>query len=185
MDERKAKGTVLLDFIRMIKANKHLDWSNYLKPEDWEIFDSIILPAKWYPFDLYYRCSFAVFNVLGKGDMAVARAFGQSLATKLFETTYTSMVQRQDPMLGLQHFAQTYGSLFNFSLVRMEKVGPRHARMFHDFEATDKGNDAYGQQLKGMFEVLVQKTGGKNGKVEIGAKQWEGASATSFEVTWE
>jgi hypothetical protein len=36
-----------------------------------------------------------------------------------------------------------------------------------------------------MLEVLVRMTEGKNGKVEIGAKQWEGAPATIFDITWE
>jgi uncharacterized protein (TIGR02265 family) len=185
MDDRKAKGTMFLDFVKMIKANKHLDWGKYLQPGDWDVIDSIILPSKWYPFDVYYRCSMAVFDLIGKGSLEAAHANGRMMGEKLFETTYRSVVQRKDPMLGLSQFVATYGALFNFSRMHMEKLGPKHCRIFHDYDAKDKANIAYCHQLKGIFEVLLQKADGKNGKVMIGTKQWENAPSTAFDISWE
>jgi hypothetical protein len=39
--------------------------------------------------------------------------------------------------------------------------------------------------LRGIFEVLDEKTGGKNGKVVIANKTSKKATFTSFDITWE
>ena len=42
MEEKMVKGTMVLDFVKMVKAHKNLDWNKHLKPEDWEIINSIV-----------------------------------------------------------------------------------------------------------------------------------------------
>ncbi|MDA8137848.1 MAG: DUF2378 family protein [Desulfobacteraceae bacterium] len=185
MDDKKVKGSMLIDFVRMIRSFKNLDWNKYLKPEDWEIINSIVLAAKWYPLDTYARCSNAAFQLLAKGSLDGARANGQRMAKQLFETTYKSMVQGKDPAQDLRQFVSTYGTFFNFSLLKFESVGPKHVKIHHDYDTQDKGNVPYCHQMMGLFETLVQMTGGKNGKVELSAKQWERAPMTTFNITWE
>jgi hypothetical protein len=185
MIEKQARGALLLDIVKAIKANKKLDWNKYLKPEDWQTVNSIILPTKWYPFDLYHRCSIAVFQLVAEGNLEAAHMEGQRVGRRLFETTYKSMIRRKDPMVGLTQFVAAYSSLFNFSLMSLEEIGPWRARVYHDYNARDKGNIIFCHHLRGIFEVLVQMTTGKMGRVMIGAKQWEGALATRFDISWE
>ena len=148
MEDQKVKGTMLLDFVRMIRAHKHLDWDKHLKPEDWVIINGIVLPAKWYPLDLFKRCSMAAFVLLANGNLEGARANGQLMARRLFETTYKSMTQSRDPMRSLNQFVVTYGSLFNFSMLKLEKVEPHHAKIHHAYDAYDKSNIAYCDVVK-------------------------------------
>lgn len=184
MDDKKVKGSMLVDFVRMIRSFKDLDWNRYLKPEDWDTINGLILSSKWYPFELYSRCSNAAFELLGKGNLQNARANGQMMAKQLFEITYKSMVQGKHPAEALQQFVGTYSSFFNFSMLKFEAVAGTHVKIHHDYDARDKRNIPYCHQLQGMLETLVQMTGGKNGKVEIIAKQWEGAPATTFDISW-
>jgi len=185
MEDRKVKGTMILDFVKMVKKFKDLDWNKFLQPEDWEIINTIVLPAKWYPLDFYKRCSMAAFQLISKGNLEGARANGQLMARHLFETTYRSIATLTDPMRALSQFVQMYGSFFNFSLLRLEKVGPRHAKVFHDYDYNDKSIIPYSSQIQGIFETLIQMTGGKNVAVVIATKQWEGAPTTTFEITWQ
>jgi hypothetical protein len=37
----------------------------------------------------------------------------------------------------------------------------------------------------GHLDVLIEIAGGTNIKIELIAKQWEGAPATVFDITWE
>ena len=97
MEEKKVKGTMLIDFVRMVRSNKNLDWNKYMQPEDWDFINSKILPSNWYPFDFYARLGWASFNLVGNGDLELARLNGQIMAQHLFETTYTSMVKFKDP----------------------------------------------------------------------------------------
>jgi uncharacterized protein (TIGR02265 family) len=185
MEEKKVKGTMLLDFVKMVKVHKNLDWNKHLKPEDWEIINSIILPSKWYPLDFFRRCSTAAFDLLAGGNLDLARANGQMMAKHLFETTYKSILQTKDPMRALSHFVTNYATLFNFSMLKLEKVDARHAKVMHDYDAREKGTAPYCHQMQGMFETMIQMTGGTNGKVVLAAKQWEGAPATIFDISWE
>jgi hypothetical protein len=60
LNDKKVKGSILVDFVRMIRNFKNLDWNRYLKPEDWEVINSLILSTKWYPLGTYSKCSYAV-----------------------------------------------------------------------------------------------------------------------------
>lgn len=110
MDDRMVKGSIVLDFVKMVKKYKNLDWNKYLKPEDWEIINTIVLPSKWYPIDFYKRCSMAAFQLISKGDLEGARSNGRLMARHLFETTYKSLGALTDPMLALQKFVQMYAT---------------------------------------------------------------------------
>jgi hypothetical protein len=56
--------------------------------------------------------------------------------------------------------------------------------VIHDYDDDDRSNIPYSSQMQGMLETLIQMTGGKNVAVVIATKQWEGAPATTFEITW-
>lgn len=47
MDELKVKGTVLLDYVRLIKAVKDKNWDKYLTDADKQIINGRILPSLW------------------------------------------------------------------------------------------------------------------------------------------
>ena len=185
MDDKKVKGTMLLDFVRMIRQNKGKDWNKFLKPEDWEIVQSNILPSKWYPYQTYIRCALAAFELLAGGKLELARANGQMMAKALFEKTYKSVVEVKDPMKGLNQFVRFYGAFFNFSSLKIEKIDEKHVEIYHNYDAGAQANMPYCNQLMGMFDVLVEMNGGKNSKLALTAKQWEGASATVIDIIWE
>lgn len=185
MADKQVKGTMLLDFVRIIRSNKGMDWNKHLKPEDWEVINSLVLPTKWYPFEFYLRCAMASFILLAKGKLETARLNGRFMAKSLFESTYKSIVNSKNPMKGLNQFVLTYGSFFNFSSLKFEEVEEKHAKIHHDY---DTGKDVimpYCHQLMGMFDTLVQMTGGKNHNITFSAKQWEGAPSTIFDITWQ
>jgi len=186
MDEEKVKGTMLLDFVKMIRANKNLDWDKYLKAEDWEVINSLVLPAKWYPVDVYKRCSYAAFVLLAGSNHEAARANGQSMGRRLFENTYKSIVQSGDPGRALKQYVLVHSSFFNVGMLKFEMVGSGKAKIhlnYNNFH--DNSNAAFCSQMHGLLESLVQAAGGKNQHVAISAKQWEGAPATVFEITWK
>jgi hypothetical protein len=187
MEEKKVKGTVLLDFIKIIKTHPHLDWNKYLTQQDWDVVNSIVLPAKWYPLMVFHRCAQGAFHLIGQGNLESARANGQILAKRMFETTYKSMAHNQDPMHGLNHFLSTFSSLFNFAILKMEKIGPRHARAQYDYtpasgDPDQQANIPFAHQLRGMLETLVQITGGKNHKVLLSNQN---QCIMIFDITWE
>jgi len=185
MPEKKVKGTMVMDQVRLIRMNKDKDWSEYIKPEDWEIINGRILPSVWYPLELYWRLGWAAFNVLAKGNLDLVRLRGIAHGKELFGNIYKNLVFDKNPMKALERFVITYSSLFNFSTLKFEKVGEKHAQVHHEWDAKDPTEPPYCHELMGILDVLVEMTGGKNAKIKLKAKQWEGAPFTIFDITWE
>ncbi len=176
---------MLIDQVRMIRGNKGLNWDEFLKPEDWEVIMQRILPSNWYPLEVYQRCGWATFQVLAGGDVNISRLRGQIRGKELFEGAYRSVTVGKDPIRALERFAHQYGQLFNFSTLEFERVGEKHARIHHNYDPDDPANIPYCHQLMGHFDALVEITGGKNSNIELTTKQWAGAPATVFDITWE
>ncbi len=185
MVERKVKGTMVVDQVKMIRGNKGMNWSKYLRTEDWEEINKRILPSEWYPLELYRRLGLATFNVLGQGNVDVVRLRGQIRGRELFETIYKPVITPQDPTISLNRFVVVYSQLFNFSFLKFENAGPGHAKIFHGYDRIDPVTKPYCYQLMGHLDVLVEIAGGKNVKIEFTAMEWEGAPETIFDITWK
>jgi len=185
MDEKKVKGTMLLDLVRMIRQNKDKDWNKYLKPEDWEIINSSIQQFKWYPLDVYKRCGLATFMLIAQGNLDAARLWGRVIGEEMFSKTYKSILATKDPMEALDRFVSYYSLLFNFSTIKLEKMDSNYVKIHHDYDPKDKSNVPYCHQLMGVLDALVEMTGGKNPKVDLTAKQWEGAPESIFDIRWD
>lgn len=184
LERRMVKGTMLIDYARMIRANKDLEWNKYLESEDWEIVNKTLLSSSWYPFNFFNRCANASFQILGKGKLELARSDGRRLAKRLFETTYKFVVNSKDPARALKQFVVTYGNMFNFSVLKYENVGPCHVKIHFNHDGLKKDTLPYMHQLIGMLETLVQMTDGRNVKVSITDKIVQGVLECVFDITW-
>ncbi len=177
---------MLVDLVRLIRKNKDKDFSKYLKSEDWEIINKRILPSTWYPLDVFQRCGVAAFHVIAQANLDLVRFQGRILGKEMFERVYKSLISPQDPMTTLSRFVTVYGQFFNFSTVSFNQAGKNHAKIFHDYDTHQHpGTAPYCHELLGSLDVLVEMAGGKNVKIELTAKQWEGAPKTIFDITWE
>ncbi|MFP4445653.1 MAG: TIGR02265 family protein [Desulfosudaceae bacterium] len=124
-------------------------------------------------------------KLLAQGKLEKANVYGKSMSKDLLETTYQSIAKQNDPAKGLRQFVITYRSLFNFGVLEYEEIDARHFKIHLDYHADDEGSIAYCHQLQGMLESVIAANGAKNGQVVIAAKQWEGASKTTYEINWE
>jgi uncharacterized protein (TIGR02265 family) len=185
MSDKKIKGTMLIDQVRMIRKNRGLDWSPYLGPAEWAAISERILPTEWYPVELYEKCGWATFKVLARGDVEVVRQRGRYRGKELFETTYKSLTALQDPIRALERFVFAYGMLFNFATLRFERLTDHHARIHRDHDRQHHTNLPYCYQLLGTLEALIEASGGRNVRVGFVSTQWEGADATIFDASWE
>ncbi len=185
MADRKVKGSMLLDQVRMIRANKDKDWDKYLKPEDWEIINGRILPSMWYPLEIFQRCGLGVFNLVAGGNLDIVRARGRARGKELFGEIYKSLVADPDPLKALDRFVLIQGQIFSWSTLEFEKIDDKHAKMSSSYDSDDPSNKPYCYQLMGYLDQLVEMAGGKNARIELTAKQWEGDPATIFDITWE
>ena len=186
MSDQKVKGTMLIDQVRMIKGNKDKDWNKYIKPEDWNIIKGMVMPSEWYPLDTYKRCGRSIFQLLASGNTELVRLRGRMRGKELFETTYKHVISDHNPMNSLSSFVNLYGQLFSVSPIEFKKIDAKHACVLYryDEDPNDPGHIHFCYQLMGHLDVLLEMAGGKNVKIEMIEKLWEGAGATVFDIQW-
>ena len=146
--DRRIKGSVVLDMVKVIRAFKDLPWGQYLKPEDFEIVKSMVIPTAWYPIETYQRMGLAVYKLVAKGSEDVVRTFGQAAMKELLAGPYRPFLVKNDPFEAVAKFFELRKSLFNFSRTAIEKTGAKSLRV----NITDLGD--FGEGLD-IFSVLL------------------------------
>jgi len=188
MEDRKVKVTLLIDYIRMIRANSDKDWNKYLKPEDWEVVNGRILPSVLYPFGTFQRCGMATFYLIAEKDLNLVKLFGRVSGEQMFKNVYRTVEQAPDPVSALERFIMIRNQLDNFEMFKLEleKVDEKHIKLHsNSFDPKEWGAEQFTWQMMGVFERLIELTGGKNPKIDIISKEWEGAPETISDWTWE
>jgi hypothetical protein len=185
------KGSMLMEVVRLIRANKDLNWDKHLTSEEINFADSKILPSNWYPLELYEHMSGAVLMEVGKGDLKNAWTWGRFIVGELVGKTYKNLFQGLDVMAAARKFVFFHRQFFkfddpNFEPLRLEVLSENEINIHVRTPLTgDRLIEPNSHQTAGSFERLVEFFGGKNPGLEFLEKQWEGAEATVIKVTWE
>jgi hypothetical protein len=72
---RNVKGTLFVDYVRMLRRHRGFDWSRHLTPADLELLTGRIEPESWYPMAAFERMGLAILTEIARGDVA-SRARG-------------------------------------------------------------------------------------------------------------
>lgn len=187
----EVKGSLLVDVVRLIRANKDRDWKKYLNEKDLEIIESQILPTAWYPLDTYERAERAIFQEIGQGKLENARIWGRFAIDDMVKRIYQNLIEEQDPMLTLERFTLFRKQLFrfqdpNFQPMEFSQMGPKQVRIKIQLNHPLELFEAYAYQSMGSFERLVELAGGKEPKVSIVEYDWKSRCPYAvLEVSWK
>ncbi len=118
-EDRKAKGILLLDHVRMIRGAKDPRLLEALRPEDREIVGSHILTSSWYPYGVYARTLDVIFRDIAGSNPEVTRDMGRFMASRLLAGPYEMYVKADDPEATLLGFQVIWKNFFNFANVRL------------------------------------------------------------------
>ncbi len=123
-DERKVKGSVVSDMVKIIRAMKDLPWDKYLCPEDFEIINSMIIPTAWYPVGFFQRTGMAVYKLAAGCNDELVKNFGEKAMQELFQGPYRPFLDHGDPFVAVQKFLDLRRPLFNFTKMQATPTGP-------------------------------------------------------------
>lgn len=178
------KGTMVLDLVKAIKGFKDKPWDTYLSEEAKALLSQKILPSSWYPVEPVLSCLWAVYKLIGNENPALAKEWGKVNGRKVFETIYKNLIVPMDPedtLKKLEIIAK--GAFIKGVKIESVQMGGKHFKT-KIYDDNPKTEPAY-YFIQGWIEVLLETTGGKNIKVEIIEKHWQGAEATVFDIKWE
>lgn len=179
----KVKGTMLVGFVKAIRADKSGVYHSYLTDQDREIVSQRILASAWYSFETYKKCFQAVVQVAAKGDMAVVREWGRDYAESILKEVYKNIIVENNPQEIFMKMRQIQKLLFDFGDFDGSVVSEKKIRLqIKDF---DPKFEAFYQLIRGWFEMSLELGGAKNVQSQFTAKSWEGDPETSIELAYD
>ncbi len=179
---RNVKGSILLPWVKAIKANKTGAYDRYLTEKDKETLSKLILPSSWYDFETYKNCFTAVVDVEAKGALEVCHDWGRAYSDVIMSSVYKRAIKKGDPKAAMDQFTFVYKSMFSFGKVISEFVSDRE--MIVTIEDFDPHLEAWYYVTRGWLERFIELCLDKKVSSEFLTKSWRGDPATRIKTTW-
>jgi hypothetical protein len=176
------KGSVFIDLVRIIKKDKSGVYDKYLTNEDREIISQKMWPSTWYPYETYKRCLKAIFEVVAKNDLEVAKEWGRLVCQAVMTSVYKGLLKGLDPFSFIQQFESINRSLYDFGKTEIVAEGKNQA--LYKLSSFDAQFVPLYYIMQGWMERGLELCGAKNIKCEFVTKSWKGDPFTSMRFTW-
>jgi hypothetical protein len=176
------KGSVFIDLVRMIKKDRSGVYDKYLTNKDREVIRQKIWATGWYPYETYKHCLKAIFEVVAKNDLEVAKEWGRRTCQAVMTSTYKDHLTGRDPFSFIKQFEIINQSLYDFG--KTEIVAEGENRALYKLSSFDAEFVLLYYIIQGWIERGLELSGAKNIKCEFVTKSWEGHPITSMRFTW-
>src|SRR3954470_14053003 len=123
---RHVKGTLFVDYVRMLRVRKDVDWSERLPPEDLAALAARVEPNGWYPMETFERMGLAILNVVADGELPLVREFGKASVDWLIASMPT-LLAKNDPRESLMRFHVLRQSFFDYGALDVKRVSDGEA----------------------------------------------------------
>ncbi len=183
MLERQVKGSLFVDYVRMIRSHKSVDWLRYLRHEDLAFLDQTIAADAWYPMDVFERLGIGILHEIAKGQKDAVRMWGYFQVDALQEL-HPSLITPGDPCESMRRFEVLRNGFFNFEALQVVAVSENTAHVRVAYHMSAVAEEAASWQTLGFFERLVTLAGGENVFAELTEKSWAGDLRTTIELAW-
>jgi hypothetical protein len=184
--ERKVKGSLVVDMVKIIRAIPQLPWDKHLKPEDMAVVNSMVLPTAWYDMESYMRIGLAVYALGAQGKPENVVAFGRQAMQALFDGPYRPFLDKNDPALAIQKFLDLRKSLFTFSKMKMDKLADKKVRVtISELGRIEDGLEVFNLILEVHFVRLIELNGGKNVRCERKEQITPYDATLIFDLAWD
>src|SRR5678815_5700364 len=100
---RNVRGVLFLDYVRMLKAHKGVDWSAFLAPEDRSYLTSTVDKTAWYPMATFERMGNAILEVVASKMLMPVQLWGRFSAAQL-RAAHPMLLAPNDPVETLNRF---------------------------------------------------------------------------------
>jgi len=179
---KQVKGSILLPWVKAIKANKSGVYDSLLTRESKEAVSKLILSSSWYNFDIYKNCFNSIAQVEVKGDRNICREWGRAYSDSIMKSVYKSSIVKTDPKSIMDRFKLVMKSMFNFGQLKNELVADNE--MIVSIEDFDPDFELFYYIIIGWLEKYLELCLGKPVQAAFIEKSWEGNPVTRIKLTW-
>jgi uncharacterized protein (TIGR02265 family) len=181
--ERHVKGTLFIDYVRMLRARSNVDWSKLLAPVDLGYLVQQIDPASWYPMETFERMGLAILAEIAQGDLEAVRMFGRASVDWLSHA-HGTIVARGDPRDTLMRFQVLRRSFFDYAALEIGSICDGEASIHVRYGMGPRAEEAACWQTLGFLERLLRVAGAKDVKASFTSRAWTGDLVTTIDLQW-
>jgi hypothetical protein len=180
---RKVKGSLFVDYVRMLRAHKGVDWSPYLGAEDLKYLSARIDPRLWYPMEAFERMGVAILREVARHDLRLVEHFGRISLDALCKQ-HDNLVAPGDPNESLLRFRVLRQSFFDFPALEIADVFEHQAAALVSYGMGSEAEEAATHQTMGFLERLLERAGGAPVRTSLSARSWRGDAKTRIQLAW-
>lgn len=181
--QRNVRGVLFLDYVRMLRAFKTVDWSAHLPPEDFALIAARIDPNGWYPMEAFERMGNAILQHVGDGDLMSVRMWGRLSVGALREQN-PDLVKEGDPVETLMRFRVLRETYFDFPALDVPTLIVNHAEILIRYHMGKIAEEAASFQTMGFFEGLLDAAGASDVYARFEQRSWVGDARTQLVLDW-
>src|SRR4051794_25387976 len=111
---RHVRGVLFLDYVRMLRSQKAVNWADHLAPEDLPYLQQQVDPTAWYPMATFERMGNSILKVVANNAMLPVKLWGQMSASQL-RTANPTLLAKGDPVETLTRFRVLRDTFFDFA----------------------------------------------------------------------
>ena len=179
----RVKGTLFVDYVRMLRGRKDVDWSKHVPAEDMVYLRYKILPDEWYPMEVFERFGLAILQFIAKDDLQAVEAWGRYSVDEL-RAIHPDLVVDGHPLESIVRFQKLRSSLFDFDAIEIVGVRQGEAKIRIDYGMGSKAEEAACHQTLGFFERLVEASGSPDCRARFKSRIWAGDASTILLLDW-
>ena len=180
---RHVRGTLFVDYVRMIRTTKDVDWSRYLEPEDFVFLRERIEDDSWYPTSTFERYGLGILHAVAQSSIQRVRDWGRFQVDAMLRL-HPDILEPGNPCESLMRVTVHRKGFFDYEVLTAKGIGDGHALFGLSYQMSDVAEHAACAQTRGALEELVRRAGSEDVVSNFVARTWEGDEHTLLEVSW-
>jgi len=180
---RHVRGVLFLDYVRMLRSQKAVDWSTHLSPEDLTYLSTKIEPDAWYPMATFERFGNAILRHVARGELFPVQLWGRYSAAQL-RATHPMLLERNNPIETVRRFRVLRATFFDFTALEVPMLHDDAAHVVVAYHMGMPAEEAAAFQTMGFFEGLLELAGGRHVEARFAERSWGGDPRTLLELRW-
>jgi hypothetical protein len=181
--ERHVKGELFVDYVRMLRRFKGIDWSTRFRGDALRWLNDRIDAEAWYPMGVFEQYGEAILAFVAQGDLELVRQFGRSTAAPL-AVANPMLVAPGDAVETLARFRVLRASYFDFDALSIPSLYDGEAEVVIDYRMGAIAEEAAAWQTLGFFEGQLELCGAADVGSRFVTRKWAGDDRTLVHLSW-
>jgi hypothetical protein len=156
---RRVRGVLFVDYVKMLKAQKGVDWTQHLPEPD------------------------QILRTTARGELFPVQLWGRYSASQM-RAAHPSLLSPGDPIETLNRFRVMRETFFSFPALEVPILHDDEAQIVVRYYMGMPAEEAASYQTMGFFEGLLELAGARDIRAAFRERSWNNDPRTLIGITW-